>query len=104
MSGSGYGGGSNRKFSTGRFEKRIPSSVPMYVASLEDPRTSEQTRTENVSYHGARVISQRSWQSGTEWIITPMTGEIPRVGRVIYCLRRTGDRFSVGVEFQDQHD
>jgi hypothetical protein len=104
MSGSGYGGVSKRKFSTGRFEKRIPSSVPIYLASLEDPRTSERTRTENVSYRGARVISQRSWQSGTESIITPMTGETSRVGRVIYCLRRTGDRFSVGVEFQDQHD
>jgi hypothetical protein len=101
---SGSGGGSNRRFSTGRFEKRLPASVPIYFASLEDPRTSERTRTENVSYHGARVISQRSWQSGTESIVAPMTGETPRVGRVIYCLRKTGDRFSVGVEFLDQHD
>jgi hypothetical protein len=104
MSGSGYAGGSNRKSSTGRFEKRLSASVPIYLASLEDPRTSERTRTENVSYHGARVISQRPWQSGTESIVTPMTGEAPRVGRVIYCLRRTGNRFSVGVEFQDWHD
>jgi hypothetical protein len=102
MSGSGYGGGSHRKFSTGRFEKRIPSSVPIYLASLEDPRTSEQTRTENVSYHGARVISKWSWQSGEESIITPLTGELPIVGRVIYCLPREGDCFSVGMEFPDR--
>jgi hypothetical protein len=101
---SDSGGGPNQKPFTGRLEKRLPASIPIYLASLQEPRESERTSTENVSYRGARVISQRSWQSGTESIITPMTGETSRVGRVIYCLRRTGDRFSVGVEFQDQHD
>ena len=100
MSGSGDGGGPNQRFFTGRHEKRLPASVPIYLASLEEPRASERTSTENVSYHGARVISQRSWRSGEESIITPLTEEVPRVGRVIYCLPKTGDRFSVGVEFQ----
>jgi len=86
----------------GRIEKRFPTCVPVFLASLEERRSSERTRTENVSPHGARVISKWSWQSGEESIITPLTGGIPQIGRVVYCLSKTGDRFSVGVEFPDR--
>jgi hypothetical protein len=89
----------NQKSFTGRLEKRLPASIPIYLVSLQGPRESERTSTENVSYHGARVISKWSWWPGEEAIITPLTGELPIVGRAIYCLRRSGDRFSVGVEF-----
>ena len=86
----------------GRTEKRLPTSVPVYLASLDEPRARERALTENVSPHGARVISKWSWQSGEESLITPLTGEFPRIGRVVYCLPKTGDRFSVGVEFPDR--
>src|SRR5205807_3517626 len=86
----------------GRIEKRLATSVPVYLAALEEPRARERTLTENVSPHGARVISQRSWQSGEESLITPLTGEFPQVGRVIYCLPKAGDRFCLGVEFPDR--
>src|SRR6267378_2611603 len=92
----------NQRLFDGRIEKRLPIAVPVYLASLEEPRARERTLTENVSPHGARVISKRSWQSGEESLITPLTGEFPQVGRVIYCLQRTRDRFSVGVEFPDR--
>ena len=85
----------------GRVEKRLPTSVPVYLASLEEPRSRERTLTENVSSRGVRVISQRFWQSGEESLITPLTGEFRQVGRVIYCLPTAGDRFCVGVEFSD---
>ena len=86
----------------GRIEKRLPTSVPVYLASLDEPRSRERTITENVSPHGARVVSQRFWQSGEESLITPLRGEFPRVGRVIYCLPKTVDRFCLGVEFPDR--
>jgi len=101
MNGAHHRRPNNRHFD-GRIEKRFPTSVPVYLASLEGPRASERTRTENVSPHGARVISKWSWQFGEESIITPLTGEFPRIGRVVYCLPKTGDRFSVGVEFPDR--
>jgi hypothetical protein len=66
-----------------RREERPPASVPIYLVRLEEYRGSERTSTENVSYHGARVISKWSWQSGEQSIITPLTGELPIVGRVI---------------------
>ena len=92
----------NNRYLDGRIEKRLPTSVPVYLASLEEPRARERTLTENVSAHGARIISKWSWQYGEQSLITPLTGEFPQVGRVIYCLPKAGDRFSLGVEFSDR--
>ena len=98
MNGTAYRGRNQRLFD-GRIEKRLPTSVPVYLASLAEPRARERTLTENVSPHGARVISKRSWRSGEETLMTPLTGEFPQVGRVIYCLPKTGHRFCLGIEF-----
>src|SRR6266478_1564171 len=92
----------NKRLFDGRIEKRLPTSVPIYIASLGEPRARERTLTENVSPHGARVISKRSWQSSEKALITPLTGGFPQVGRVIYCFPKTGDRFCLGVEFPDR--
>jgi len=89
----------NQRLFDGRIEKRLPASVPAYIASLEEPHARERTFTENVSPHGARVVSKRSWTPGEEVLIAPKTGEFPQVGRVIYCLAKTRDHFSVGIEF-----
>ena len=91
-----------QRLSDGRLEKRLATSVPVYLASLEEPHARERTVTQNISPHGARVVSKRSWRSGEEVLITPLTGEFPQVGRVIYCLPEKGDRFCVGVEFPDR--
>ena len=92
----------NNRRLDGRIEKRLPTSVPVYLASLDEPRARERTLTENVSPHGVRVISQRSWRSGEGSLISPLTEEFPQVGRVIYCVPKAGDCFCVGVEFQDR--
>jgi hypothetical protein len=36
--------------------------IPVYLTSMEDRHARERTLTENVSPHGARVISKRSWR------------------------------------------
>jgi hypothetical protein len=92
----------NQRLFDGRIEKRLPTSVPVYLAALEEPHARERTLTDNVSPHGARVISKRPWPIGEGSLVTPLTGEFPQVGRVIYCLPKAGDCFSVGVEFPDR--
>lgn len=37
--------------------ERLPNSVPVYFATLDEPRARERTLTENVSPHGARVLA-----------------------------------------------
>jgi len=92
----------NQRLFDGRVEKRLATSISVYLASLADPRALERTVTENISPHGTRVISKRSCRSGEEVLISPLTGEFPQVGRVIYCSQRTGDGFCLGVEFPDR--
>ena len=102
MDASARGRRPNQRLFDGRLEKRLATSVPVYLASLADPRALERTVTENISPHGTRVISKRSCRSGEEVLISPLTGEFPQVGRVIYCLQETRDRFCLGVEFPDR--
>jgi hypothetical protein len=84
-----------------RIEKRLPTLIFVYLASKKDRRARERTLTENVSPHGVRVISKRSWRPGEETLITPSTWEPPQVGRVIYCSPGAGSRYYLGVEFPD---
>jgi hypothetical protein len=92
----------NQGLLDGRNEKRHDASILVYLGSLEDPRAPERTLTENVSPHGARVISRRSWQPGEESLVTPAAGQLPQVGTVIYCLKKPGGRFCLGIEFPDR--
>ena len=93
----------NQRLFEGRLEKRLTTSVPVYLVSMGEPRARERTVTENVSPHGARVISKRSWRSGEEALIAPLTGEFPQVGTVVYSRRKNGGgRFCLGVEFPDR--
>ena len=93
----------NQRLFEGRLEKRLTMSVPVYLASMGEPRARERTVTENVSPHGARVISKRSWRSGEEALIAPLTGEFPQVGTVVYSRHKNGEGpLCLGVEFLDR--
>ena len=90
MNGTAQRGRPNQRFFDGRIEKRLTMSVSVYLASLSEPRARERTVTENVSPHGARVTSKRSWRSAEEVLIAPLAGEFPHVGRIVYCEAKTG--------------
>jgi hypothetical protein len=83
----------------GRIEKRTAISVPVFLASFEEPHVRERTVTENISRHGAGVVTERYWRSGEQMWITPLTGEFPQLARAVHCEARPKGRFCVGVEF-----
>src|SRR5215471_18982233 len=90
---------------TGREERRLPimmevNLAPAGSASLE---RCERTFTDNISPHGLRVQSASSWKLGEHAEVTPMKGEVPLLGEVVYCQRDQGDRFFVGLKFRDKH-
>ena len=91
--------GSPRQRFDGRIERRVPTGVPVYLASLDQPRNRERTETENISPHGARLVSKRLWRPGEQPLMTPLTGEVPQPARVVYCHPRANGGFCVGVEF-----
>src|SRR5260370_24607203 len=66
------------KSSDARIEKREPLPVQLYLASLDEPRARERTVTEDVSPHGARVLSKRSSHPGEAPLLTPLIGDVPK--------------------------
>jgi hypothetical protein len=82
-----------------RMEKRDPLPMQVYLASLDEPRARERTITEDVSPHGARVVSSRYWQPGDVPLLTPLTGKYPKHARVVYCVPQPDGTYSVGIKF-----
>jgi hypothetical protein len=60
---------------------------------------TETTFTENVSSHGARVISTRRWKINDHLTIATLTGSFQALARVAYCQATPETGFAVGVEF-----
>jgi len=71
---------------------------PSTSQAWENPAPVNERLRKNVSPHGARVISKRSWRSGEEALIAPLTGEFPQVGTVAYspAQKNGGGRFLPG--------
>ena len=85
----------------GRIEKRAPMAVSVYLTSLTPPRAVERVLTENVSSHGARVITKRRWQPGEPHRIISLSGESHLSARVVYCQPLPHEGFCVGLEFRE---
>jgi PilZ domain-containing protein len=85
----------------GRQEKRLPIAVVVRLAGVKRPHSDgeEKTYTENVSLHGARVISRHPWQPGEEAQVVPLKYGTPARGKVVYCKRLSTDRYLVGLTF-----
>jgi hypothetical protein len=60
---------------------------------------TETTFTENVSSHGARVLSSRRWKINDRMIVTTPAGSFRSVARVAYCQVTPGSDYAVGLEF-----
>lgn len=87
---------------SGREEKRLPVKFEAKLASAESPvaERQENVQIENISAHGARLYATGPWRLGEQVEITPVVGEPPLRGDVIYCHRLTDERFVVGLEFR----
>jgi hypothetical protein len=101
MNGTAHQQRRNQRLLDGRIEKRLPVSLPIYLAHLNELRAREQTVTENVSPHGARILSKGFWRPGEKALIARTTGEFLQVGRVVYNEQKMGC-LCLGVEFLDR--
>ena len=89
---------------SGRMEKRIPIAIVVRLTHAQDQPASEPelTYTDNVSAHGARVVSSRPWQIGEVAQVTSLRDEITIRGKVAYCLMLPDNRYFIGLNFQDR--
>jgi hypothetical protein len=87
----------------GRMEKRLPIAIVVRLAPAQDQPVdgAEVAYTDNVSVHGARVVSHRPWQTGEMIQVTSMQDENTLRGKVVYCQKLPDDRYLIGLNFQN---
>jgi hypothetical protein len=87
----------------GRTERRLPMVVAVNLAPLApaNGERHERTYTDNISPHGARVRSTFAWRLGDLAEISPVSGETPVRGEVVYCQKLDDDHFFVGLKVRE---
>ena len=86
-------------FAMRRIDKRFPMEIPVVLDGHRQMPGLEATFTENVSAHGARVVSVRQWRKGDALMLASRTGEFRSTARVAYCQSLHGQGYAIGVEF-----
>jgi hypothetical protein len=61
----------------------------------------ETTFTENVSEHGARLLTSRRWKRDDLLTLEMLNGGFCSIARVTYCRPVNGNGFAVGVELKE---
>jgi hypothetical protein len=82
-----------------RHEARIPMTIAVNISSLQQVPGIETTFTENVSAHGARVVSTRRWLPGEQLTFALLPGDFRATARVVYCHPQRDAEFAIGLEF-----
>jgi hypothetical protein len=85
--------------SSGRGESRILVASLGLLELLGKPRDSERAWIENISNHGARLISRRPWRSGERLLISSRCPPFQATSAsVIYCQSLPGGLYAIGCE------
>jgi|SRR5579864_1983747 len=83
---------------SGRAEKRMPVSVPMWLTSLNHPGPFQRAVSENISPAGARIIVGSRWSPEEPIVVLCSPGCIVN-GQVVYSqpLAHDSSQFALGV-------
>jgi hypothetical protein len=88
------------RFQSGpRTENRLPMAVAIQISGNDRTPGIEMTFTENVSLHGARIITQREWRRDEQVQVASRPGDFRAKARVAYCERLREAGFAIGLEF-----
>jgi hypothetical protein len=86
-----------------RKEVRVPLKTFVNLSSSDDP-SFEIAHTIDISCHGARVVTRRSWQPNQQLAIRSIRGSLKSPGRVAHCQPFTENRFVIGIEIYSLGD
>ena len=88
-----------RKLEQRRMEARISTRVGLELAGPDEPLIYEITFTENVSRHGARVVTKRRYRPNDSILVKLPREYLPLRARITYCQPLKGDEFAMGLQF-----
>jgi hypothetical protein len=80
-----------------RKEVRIPMKMFVNLSSSDDP-SFEIAPTIDISCHGARVVTKRSWQLNQQLSVRSIRGTLNSLARVVHCQPYTDNAFVIGIE------
>ena len=81
-----------------RGESRIPTGIPIELSNL-DESFAETVTTENVSRHGARVLTTTCWRPHYRVLVTLPRAVQRSHAQIAYCELLPGNWFAVGLKF-----
>lgn len=89
---------------TGRMEKRLPIAIVVHLARVHEDfvNSAELTYTENVSAHGACVVSRRFWDRGEIASVTAFKEPTALQGKVVSCRKYGSHQYAVSLTFQKE--
>jgi hypothetical protein len=80
-----------------RKEVRIPMKTFVNLSSSDNP-SFELAPTIDISCHGARVVTKRSWQPNQQLSVRSIRGTLDSRARVVHCQPYTDSLFVIGIE------
>jgi hypothetical protein len=81
-----------------RLEDRIPLTVRVDLCSLDVRQPAQEGLTENVSTHGARVVSGNPWKLNERLNLWALPGDFRARARVVYCEPLGVRAFAIGLQ------
>jgi PilZ domain len=88
-----------RKPEEQRMEARIPTRVGLEISGPDESLIHEIAFTENVSRHGARVVTKRRWSPNDSVLVNLPQECLPSRARITYCQPFEEDEFAMGLQF-----
>lgn len=80
-----------------RAELRIPLQMFVSLHSLDNP-DFEFARTIDISCHGARVVTKKTWEPNQQLSIRSMRCNLRSLARVTHCLPYSDNFFVIGIQ------
>jgi PilZ domain len=85
-----------------RRHPRTPERFLVQISAVHAPLDGELASVENISSHGMRVATERSWELGSHVDLKSPTGNTWARARVVYCLPHSPKGFAAGLDFLTQ--
>jgi len=83
---------------SGRIESRTPAQVAVDLSSLDVRTPAQEGVTQNISLHGARIVTTRAWRPQDRLNVRSLRGNLRSRARVVYCEPLAGGSFAIGLE------
>ena len=83
---------------TRRVEERVSLAVRVDLCSLDVRHRTQEGLTENISTHGARIVSRNPWKRNERLNLWSLPGDFRARARVVYCEPLGHNSFAIGLQ------